>query len=62
MAGEKDKLEGTVKKGLGKASGDQWTESQGKLQQLRGKAADVVDDASKAAKDLTKEIKDKTEK
>lgn len=41
LQGVADKVAGTVKEGIGKATNDEQLEAEGKLQQLKGKAEDV---------------------
>jgi uncharacterized protein YjbJ (UPF0337 family) len=50
MGGETDKLKGTIKEGVGKATDDKRTESEGKLDQAKGNAKEAFDDAKDALK------------
>jgi len=48
--GLKDEVEGKSKEAWGKATGDDKTEAEGKLDQAKGEAKDAVDDVKDAAK------------
>ena len=48
--GLKDEAEGKAKEAWGKATGDDKTEAEGKIDQAKGGAKDAVDDVKDAAK------------
>ena len=48
--GLKDEVEGKAKEAWGKATGDDKTEAEGKIDQAKGDAKDAVDDVKDAAK------------
>ena len=50
MAGEKDKAKGSVKEGLGKLTGDERTEAEGKADKAKGSAKEGLHNAKEAAK------------
>ena len=50
MAGEKDKAKGSLKEGVGKATGDRQTEAEGKTDRAKGKAKDAAHDVKESAK------------
>ena len=56
MAGEVDKVTGTVKEGMGKAVDDPEMESEGKSQNIKGKLQDAVDTAKDAARSVKEKI------
>jgi uncharacterized protein YjbJ (UPF0337 family) len=47
--GLKDEVEGKAKEAWGKATGDDKTEAEGKVDQAKGEAKDAVDDVKDAA-------------
>ena len=49
MAGEWDKVEGTAKEWGGEATGDETTETEGKVQGAWGEGQDKLDDAKDTA-------------
>jgi len=49
-SGTADKVTGKVKEGLGKVTGDQRTEAEGKADQVKGKAKNATDNVSEKAK------------
>ena len=48
--GLKDDVEGKAKETWGKATGDEKTEAEGKMDQAKGDAKDAIDDVKDAAK------------
>ena len=48
--GLKDDVEGKAKEAWGKATGDEKTEAEGKVDQAKGDAKDAIDDVKDAAK------------
>lgn len=50
MAGTADKVKGSIKEGLGKATGDRRTETEGKTDRAKGEVKDAARDAKEAAK------------
>ena len=49
MSGTTDKVKGTIKEGVGKATGDTRTEAEGKADQVKGDVKNAVDDAKEGA-------------
>ena len=71
MAGEGDKLKGKIKEVAGAVTGDQKTESEGKLDQAKGhlkgagenlkdRAKDLMDKAADKAKRSSEDLEEKT--
>jgi uncharacterized protein YjbJ (UPF0337 family) len=56
-SGTADKVKGAVKEAVGKVTGDKRTETEGKTDQLKGKAKNTVDDVSEAAKGARDSLK-----
>jgi uncharacterized protein YjbJ (UPF0337 family) len=50
MAGEADKVKGSVKETVGKVTGDRRTEAEGKADKAKGKAKDAARDIKEGAK------------
>ena len=50
MAGTKDKIKGSVKETVGKATGDRRTEAEGKTDKAKGHVKDAADDVKESAK------------
>ncbi len=48
--GLKDDVEGKAKEAWGKATGDEKTEAEGKVDEAKGDAKDAIDDVKDAAK------------
>ena len=57
MAGEKDKAKGSIKEGIGKATGDERTEAEGKSDKAKGHLKDAADDAKEGAKGVRDSLK-----
>ena len=51
MSGTTDKVKGTIKETVGKATGDKATEAEGKLDKAKGEVKDAVHDAKEHVKD-----------
>lgn len=58
MAGTTDKVKGSIKEGVGKATGDKRTEAEGKTDQAKGHAKDAGHDVKQAAKGVRDSLKD----
>jgi uncharacterized protein YjbJ (UPF0337 family) len=50
MAGTADKAKGSIKEAVGKATGDRWTEAEGKTDRAKGDVKNAARDAKEAAK------------
>jgi uncharacterized protein YjbJ (UPF0337 family) len=50
MSGTTDKVKGTVKEAVGKVTGDKRTETEGKVDQVKGHIKDAAHDAKEAVK------------
>jgi uncharacterized protein YjbJ (UPF0337 family) len=50
MAGEKDKVKGSLKEAAGKVTGDRRTEAEGKTDRAKGEAKDAAHHAKEGAK------------
>lgn len=59
MGGTSDKLQGKVKEGVGKATGDRDLESEGKGQHAAGSVKDAAHDVKEKAKDVVDDVKDR---
>ena len=57
MAGEKDKAKGVVKETVGKATGDERTEAEGKTDKAKGDAKDSAQDVKESAKGVRDSLK-----
>lgn len=57
MAGEKDKAKGVVKETVGKATGDERTESEGKTDRAKGEVKDTAHDVKEGAKGVRDSLK-----
>lgn len=57
MAGEKDKAKGVVKETVGKATGDERTESEGKTDRAKGEVKDAAHDVKEGAKGVRDSLK-----
>ena len=57
MAGEKDKAKGMVKETVGKATGDDRTEAEGKTDRAKGEAKDAAHDVKEGAKGVRDSLK-----
>ncbi|MGZ8995125.1 MAG: CsbD family protein [Rhodospirillales bacterium] len=57
MAGEKDKVKGSVKETVGKATGDERTEAEGKTDKAKGEAKDTAHDVKESAKGALDSLK-----
>lgn len=58
MAGEADKVSGTIKEKVGSATGNDRLEGEGKGQKNTGKIAGALDDAKEKAKGVADAAKD----
>jgi uncharacterized protein YjbJ (UPF0337 family) len=54
MSGTTDNIKGTIKEGVGKATGDKQTEAEGKIDQAKGHIKDAAHDAKEKVKDAAK--------
>lgn len=50
MAGTADKVKGSIKEGIGKVTGDERTEAEGKTDKAKGHAKDAAHDVKETAK------------
>ncbi len=57
MAGEKDKAKGVVKETVGKVTGNERTEAEGKTDRAKGEAKDAAHDAKESAKGVRDSLK-----
>ncbi len=57
MAGEKDKAKGVVKETVGKVTGNERTEAEGKTDRAKGEAKDAAHDAKESAKGVGDSLK-----
>lgn len=57
MSGTTDKIKGTVKEAVGKATGDKRTEAEGKTDQAKGHVKDAAHDAKEAVKGVQDSLK-----
>ncbi len=57
MAGETDKAKGSIKEGVGEATGDDRMKSEGKTDKAKGHVKDAAHDASEAAKGARDSVK-----
>ena len=55
MEGSWEQMKGRAKEGIGKATGDQKTEAEGKAQQVGGKVQNAIGGAADAVRDATKD-------
>ena len=53
-----DEMQGKVKEAAGKATGDERLESEGRTDQVKGKAKEAVDDATDAVKGVRDSLRD----
>ncbi len=58
MSGTTDKVKGTVKETVGKATGDKHMEAEGKTDKAKGQVKDAAKDAKDAAKGVRDSLKD----
>jgi uncharacterized protein YjbJ (UPF0337 family) len=54
MSGTTDKIKGTIKEGVGKATGNKKTEAEGQLDQAKGNLKNAAHDAKEKVKDAAK--------
>ena len=59
---DKDRIEGNLKEGAGKVTGDEELEREGEAQGAWGKAKDSADDAWDKTKDAADDVKDAVDK
>ena len=59
---DKDRIEGNLKEGAGKVTGDEELEREGEAQDAWGKAKDTADDAWDKTKDAADDMKDAVDK
>lgn len=59
---DKDRIEGNLKEGAGKVTGDEELEREGEAQGAWGKAKDSADDAWDTTKDAADDMKDAVDK
>ena len=59
---DSDRIEGNLKQGEGKLTGDEERESEGKAQESWGKTKDTADDAWEGTKDAAGDAKDAVDK
>ena len=59
---DKDRIEGNLKEGAGKVTGDEDLEREGEAQGAWGKAKDSADDAWDKTKDAADDMKDAVDK
>lgn len=57
MAGEKDKAKGSIKEGVGKMTGDERTEAEGKADKAKGQVKDAAHEAKEGAKGVADSVK-----
>jgi uncharacterized protein YjbJ (UPF0337 family) len=57
MAGEKDKMKGSVKETVGKLTGDERTEAEGKTDKAKGEVKDKAQSAKEGAKGVGDSLK-----
>lgn len=57
MAGEKDKAKGAVKETIGKVTGDERTEAEGKTDRAKGGAKDTAHQVKEGAKGIRDSLK-----
>jgi uncharacterized protein YjbJ (UPF0337 family) len=57
MAGEKDKVKGSLKEAAGKVTGDRRTEAEGKTDRAKGEAKDAAHHAKEGAKGVRDSLK-----
>lgn len=57
MAGEKDKVKGIVKENVGKVTGNEHTEAEGKADRAKGEAKDAAHDVKEGAKGVRDSLK-----
>ena len=57
MAGEKDKVKGSLKEAAGKVTGDRRTEAEGKTDRAQGEAKDAAHHAKESAKGVRNSLK-----
>jgi uncharacterized protein YjbJ (UPF0337 family) len=58
MAGTMDKIKGNLKEGVGKATGDERTEAEGKADRVKGHAKDVAHDVKEGARGVRDSLKE----
>ncbi|MFE7614853.1 CsbD family protein [Streptomyces sp. NPDC057496] len=56
--GAKDKIKGKAKEAMGKMTGDQRKQAEGKMDQAKGQAKSAMSDAEKRAKDMKGTLRD----
>lgn len=54
-----DDIKGNIKEGVGKVTGDQSLENEGKMDQAKGAVKDAAEDVKDAAGDAVDAVKDK---
>jgi uncharacterized protein YjbJ (UPF0337 family) len=57
MAGEKDKVKGSLKEAAGKVTGDKRTESEGKADRAKGEVKETAHEAKETAKGVQDSLK-----
>ena len=57
MAGEKDKVKGSLKEAAGKVTGDRRTEAEGKTDRAKGEAKDAAHHTKEGAKGVRDSLK-----
>ena len=57
MAGEKEKVKGSLKEAAGKVTGDRRTEAEGKTDRAKGEAKDAAHHAKEGAKGVRDSLK-----
>ena len=57
MAGEKDKVKGSVKETVGKATGDDRTEAEGKTDRAKGEVKETAHDVKESLKGVRDSLK-----
>jgi uncharacterized protein YjbJ (UPF0337 family) len=57
MSGTTDKMKGTVKETVGKATGDKQTEAEGKIDKAKGHAKDAAHDVKQRAQEAKEDLK-----
>jgi uncharacterized protein YjbJ (UPF0337 family) len=55
MSGTADKVKGSVKEAVGKATGDRQTEAEGKADKVKGHVKDAAHEVKESAKETLKE-------
>ena len=58
MAGEKDKVSGSIKKGVGEMTGNERTKAEGEAEKSKGHAKDTAHQAKEGAKGVRDGLKE----